>query len=112
MSAGDWKRFYQAVCDGDLPLVQHYVNAGIDVNYAHPEFFSTPLVAAMRGRQEEVALYLLRQGADPLRVSEVDGAAPVDLLGAADFPRLEEQLRAIGATARPRKNLWKRWLGW
>lgn len=32
MSAGDWKRFYQAVCDGDMRLVRHYIEAGIDVN--------------------------------------------------------------------------------
>ena len=52
MSAGDWKRFYQAVCDGDMRLVRHYIEAGIDVNYAHPEFFSTPLVAAIRNQRE------------------------------------------------------------
>ena len=76
MSAGDWKRFYQAVCDGDMRLVRHYIEAGIDVNYAHPEFFSTPLVAAIRNQREEVALFILQRGADPLRVSEVDGASP------------------------------------
>ena len=96
MSAGDWKRFYQAVCDGDMRLVRHYIEAGIDVNYAHPEFFSTPLVAAIRNQREEVALFILQRGADPLRVSEVDGASPMDLLATSNLPRLQEQLTAWG----------------
>lgn len=112
MSAGDWKRFYQAVCDGDMRLVRHYIEAGIDVNYAHPEFFSTPLVAAIRNQREEVALYILQRGADPLRVSEVDGASPLDLLDTCDLPRLKEQLNRMGIAARPDRNFWKRWLGW
>lgn len=92
MSAGDWKRFYQAVCDGYMRLVRLYIEAGIDVNYAHPEFFSTPLVAAIRNQREEVALFILQRGADPLRVSEVDGASPMDLLATSNLPRLQEQL--------------------
>lgn len=112
MSAGDWKRFYQAVCDGDMRLVRHYIEAGIDVNYAHPEFFSTPLVAAIRNQREEVALFILQRGADPLRVSEVDGASPMDLLATSNLPRLQEQLDRMGIAARPARNFWKRWLGW
>ena len=112
MYAGDWKRFYQAVCDGDMRLVRHYIEAGIDVNYAHPEFFSTPLVAAIRNQREEVALFILQRGADPLRVSEVDGASPMDLLATSNLPRLQEQLDRMGITARPARNFWKRWLGW
>lgn len=88
MSAGDWKRFYQAVCDGDMRLVRHYIEAGIDVNYAHPEFFSTPLVAAIRNQREEVALFILQRGADPLRVSEVDGASPMALMARSNSPTL------------------------
>lgn len=64
MSAGDWKRFYQAVCDGDMRLVRHYIEAGIDVNYAHPEFFSTPLVAS-RSMGEAPSTSDTRSGSAP-----------------------------------------------
>lgn len=112
MSAGDWKRFYQAVCEGDLRLVQHYVDAGIDVNYAHPEFFSTPLVAAIRHQQEQVALLIFQHGADPQRISDIDGISPLEMLPAANLPALTQQIRAAGFTHPPRASWWKRWLGW
>jgi hypothetical protein len=28
MSAGDWKDFYKAACEGDLALVDYYADAG------------------------------------------------------------------------------------
>ena len=59
MSAGDWKDLFKAACEGDLALVRYHVDAGVDLNYAHPEFFSTPLVGAIRAKQEAVALFML-----------------------------------------------------
>ena len=47
MSGGDWKEFFKAAVDGDTALVEHHLAADIDVDYAHPEFLSTPLVAAI-----------------------------------------------------------------
>jgi hypothetical protein len=44
MSGGDWKEMFNAGCEGNLELVKYHVQAGVDVNFAHPEFLSTPLV--------------------------------------------------------------------
>lgn len=77
MSGGDWKEMFNAGCEGNLALVEHHVKSGVDVNYAHPEFLSTPLVAAILARQEAVALYLLDHGAHPTLPSEFDAATPI-----------------------------------
>ena len=49
----------------------------MDVNYAHPEFLSTPLVACILERQSESALLLLDSGADSMLHSEFDGMTPM-----------------------------------
>lgn len=77
MSGGNWKELYQAARGGDLELVRYHVQMGVDVNYAHPEFLSTPLVAAILAGQQEVAQYLLDNGADPHLMSEFDEVTPV-----------------------------------
>lgn len=78
MSGGNWKDLYLAAREGDLSIVRYHVERGVDVNYAHPEFMSTPLVAAILAGQQEVAQYLLDNGADPDLMSDLDGVTPVE----------------------------------
>ena len=77
MSGGNWKEMFNAACDGDLELVSYHVGRGVDVNYAHPEFLATPLVACILAGREAVALFLLDSGANPHLRSEFDGLTPV-----------------------------------
>lgn len=76
MSGGNWKEFYLAARDGDFELVRYHVLNGVDVNYAHPEFQSTALVAAILAGRLDVAQYLLDNGADPDLMSDMDGETP------------------------------------
>ena len=76
MSGGNWKEFYLAARNGDVELVRYHVQIGVDVNYAHPEFQSTALVAAILAGKHEVAQYLLDNGADPDLMSDMDGETP------------------------------------
>ena len=76
MSGGNWKEFYLAARDGELELVRYHVQIGVDVNYAHPEFQSTALVAAILAGQQDVAQYLVDNGADPDLMSDMDGETP------------------------------------
>jgi hypothetical protein len=99
-SGGNWKEMYLAGCAGDLALVDYHVKAGVDVNYAHPEFLSTPLVAAILAGQEAVALYLLDHGAMPDLPSEFDGATPVVAARRAGLRGVEDRLCELGV-ARP-----------
>ncbi|MEI2784681.1 MAG: ankyrin repeat domain-containing protein [Candidatus Nanopelagicales bacterium] len=78
MSGGNWKDFYLAAREGDLDLVKYHVQHGVDVDYAHPEFMSTALVAAIMARHQDVAQYLIDSGADPNLLSDLDELSPVE----------------------------------
>jgi ankyrin repeat protein len=101
---------FDAAVTGDLALVEYHVKAGVDINYAHPEFLSTPLVAAILARQEEVALFLLKSGANPNLPSEFDRATPIQAARQVGLPKLEEELIRLGATPLPPEPGRKHWL--
>jgi uncharacterized protein len=73
MSGGNWKELYYAARDGDVELVRYHCQMGVDVNYAHPEFLSIPVVAAILAGQQPTAQCLLDHGADPDLISDFDG---------------------------------------
>ena len=110
MSGGNWKEMFNAGCEGDLALVDYHVSAGVDVNYAHPEFLSTPLVAAILAGQQEVALYLLSHGARPGLPSEFDGVTPLQAARQAGLPAVEERLLAMGVAPLPAPAPRRGWL--
>jgi ankyrin repeat protein len=101
MSGGNWKEMFNAGCDGDLALVQYHVKAGVDVNYAHPEFLSTPLVAAILAGQADVALYLLDHGAIPDLPSEFDGMTPMQAALHMKLSAVQARLHALGVALPP-----------
>jgi uncharacterized protein len=94
---GNWKELFQAACDGDLELLAYHVKAGVDVNYAHPEFLSTPLVACILQGQSAAALYLLAHGANPHLLSEFDGQTPLQAARQHGLRDVESRLLALGA---------------
>ncbi len=97
MSGGDWKEMFHAACEGDLQLLAHHVRSGVDVNYAHPEFLATPLVASILAKQEASALYLLEHGADPHLLSEFDGLTPAQAAQQLGLLQVQQRLRELGA---------------
>ena len=101
MDGGNWKEMFNAACDGDLELVKYHVRSGIDLNYAHPEFLATPLVACTLAGHEHVALYLLEAGANPHLLSEFDGLTPIQAARQAGLAALEEKLVHLGVTLPP-----------
>lgn len=110
MDGGNWKELFSAACEGDLELVKYHVTRGVDINYAHPEFLSTPLVACTLAGQEAVALYLLAAGANPGLHSEFDAMTPIQAARLVKLPGLEAKLAQMGAVvpapvvAQPRLN--------
>jgi ankyrin repeat protein len=110
VSGGNWKEMFNAAVDGDLALVEYHVKSGVDVNYAHPEFLSTPLVACILAGQEHVAHYLLNAGANPALPSEFDGLTPIQATRQVGLATLEARLVAMGVTpppaAAPRTTRW------
>ena len=75
MSGGDWKDMFAAACRGDVELVRFHVEAGVDVNYAHPEF----------------------QGADPTLISVADQLTPLAAAKQSALPALEHRHTLLGA---------------
>lgn len=65
MSAGDWKELYDACEKGDISLVKYHLEMGVDQNYQHPEFLTTPLIESVRAQKLEVVEMLMAYGADP-----------------------------------------------
>ena len=110
MSGGNWKEMFNAGCEGDLALVDYHVKAGVDVNFAHPEFLSTPLVAAILAGQEAVAMYLLDRGALPHLPSESDGVTPVQAARQAGLRAVEDRLCAMGIARPPTQAEPRGWL--
>jgi uncharacterized protein len=101
MDGGNWKEMFAAACEGDVELVAYYVKNGVDINYAHPEFLSTPLVASILARQETIALFLLSQGANPLLFSEFDGLRPIQAAVQVGLKNVEARLLELGAPIPP-----------
>lgn len=110
MSGGNWKEMFDAAVAGDLGLVEYHVKCGVDVNYAHPEFLSTPLVAAILAGQEAVARYLLDAGANPGLPSEFDGVTPVQAARQAGLAALEARLVELGAAPLPPAEARRSWV--
>lgn len=93
MSHGDYKAFFAAACAGDVTLVEHHLDAGVDVDFIHAELQSTALVAAIEEKREEVALLLLDRGASPTLRSPLEGMTPIDAARVAGLVRVVERLR-------------------
>lgn len=110
MSAGNWKEMFSAACAGDLALVEYHVKAGADLNYAHPEFLGTPLVASILAGQEAVALFLLENGASPTLWSEFDGATPIQAAIKMRLGRVESRLLELGASRPEEPTASRSWL--
>lgn len=93
---GDWKEMFQASCDGDIELLRFHVGNGVDVNYVHPEYLSTPLVACILAGRADSALFLLDSGADPAALSELDGLTPLQAAHSIGLTPVLERLDAMG----------------
>jgi ankyrin repeat protein len=109
MSGGNWKEMFSAACDGDLDLLDYHVKAGADINYAHPEFLATALVASILAKQEDAALYLLSHGANPHLLSEFDGLTPAQAALQTGLVRVQRRLQELGATPAEPPQAPQRW---
>jgi len=72
-SGGDWKALYDAAENGDLDEVRRWLDAGVDPNYQHPEYGTTPLIGAAEKGQLGAVKLLVQRGARADVVSEWDG---------------------------------------
>lgn len=99
MEHGNWKSMYEAACLGDLELVRYYFDAGVDVDYIHPEVMSTALVSTIVAGQQEVALFLLERGADPTLLSPWEDMNPIQAAHHAGLESVQARLSALSPPA-------------
>ncbi|WP_397536152.1 ankyrin repeat domain-containing protein [Roseateles sp.] len=125
-AGGNWKEMFNAACEGDIELLRYHVDSGVDIDYAHPEFLSTPLVACILARQQASAELLIERGANIHLRSEFDeGMTPLQAARSVGLHALEARLLALGATATldvaaaastraasaGKRGWWRTWLG-
>ncbi len=79
MSGGDWKAMFKGVQEGDLGLVEFYLNQGIDPNYQHPEYMASALVESIRFNHLDITRFLLENGANPEVVEDFEGDTPLSV---------------------------------
>jgi len=79
MSAGDWKDMIYAIQDGDIDLVRYHMQRGVNPNYQHPEFMTTPLIECIYHDRLEIAQFLLKSGADPSLCIGFSSDSPLSL---------------------------------
>ena len=82
--------------------MRYHVEYGVDVNYQHPEFLTTPLIASIERGQHLITEYLLKHGADPhLRAGFSTDTAFV-------VARKLKNVQALALLQPYRKSLWTR----
>jgi uncharacterized protein len=101
MSSGNWKELFDAACAGEMDLVRYHIRSGVNINHIHPEYFGTILVACILAKQQDVALELLANGANPHQYSELDGMRPLQAAKQAKLRVVEQELLHLGAQELP-----------
>jgi len=107
---GDWKDMLSAIQEGRLALVKYHIENGINPNYQHPEFLTTPLIESIVCNHIEITRYLLENGADPdLRI----GLSTDSPLSVARSTKNKAMIQLIKAhLPRTSFSFFRRWMIW
>ena len=90
---GNWKDLVKAICDADgssgrdsgsdtdaaLAIVRYHLECGVDPNFQHPEYMTTPLLEAVRVGHANIVSLLLKHKADPTLAGDLDDVTPMEL---------------------------------
>lgn len=63
----------------DIELVKMYIRMGVNPNYQHPEFGISPLIESIRLGNNEIARFLLENGADPSLKEDFGPETPLSM---------------------------------
>jgi hypothetical protein len=76
---GNVKELCTAASEGKVDIVKYHLDMGMDPNFQHPEFMTTPLIEAARfGRTAVVQLLLERGKADPTVTADFEGCTALE----------------------------------
>ena len=96
LAGGDWKALYEAAKTGKLDEVQRWLAAGVDPNYQHPEFGTTPLIAAAEAGQLGSVQALVAGGASVAVASDWDGWTALEAAEKSGHPAVARWLDTQG----------------
>jgi ankyrin repeat protein len=86
---------YQSAVRGDLEMVDLLVACGAAVNVTRVPSLDTPLVVALRKKQDRVAAFLLRHGAD-VELRNPEGQSPLHMAAATGCTAALEEMLIAG----------------
>ena len=79
MSHGNWKDLFKAASEGNLQLIRGHLKNGVDPNYQHPEYFTSPVFEAIRNGQLDALKILLEDGGSPTLPEESTDKTPLEV---------------------------------
>lgn len=112
MAAGDWKDMLSAIHAGNINLVRYHIEAGVNPNYQHPEFLTTPLIESIIVGEYEITVYLLSVGADPTLKAGFSEDSPLSVAKQQGDPRMIQLVKSYLPEEKGLlQRLKERWLG-
>jgi ankyrin repeat protein len=96
---GDWKDMFFGVQNNDFDLVRYYIRLGIDLNYQHPEFLTSPLIESIRCKHWQMMEFLLENGAFPYLKEAESNKSPLEIARLLDFEEAIRLLKKFGVTS-------------
>ena len=100
MSHGDFKAFFAAACAGDVELVRHHLDAGVDVDFVHPEDDLSAwddLLYPMYARRVQVHVH---RALDEISFAQLSACQAQHLALPAGYPCAQVQRSAFDFTGR------------
>ncbi|TAE47766.1 MAG: ankyrin repeat domain-containing protein [Cytophagales bacterium] len=90
---GDWKDMFFGVQNNDFELVRYHICMGVDLNYQHPEFLTSPLIESIRFQYLEMTKYLLDNGAKPDLKEAESNKTPLEIAKLLGYDNLYKLLQ-------------------
>jgi ankyrin repeat protein len=69
-----YQEFFNAIKNNDLEKVKHYLSLGVNINATFNG--SSPLISAIENKHQDIAIYLINQGAD-VNLTDYLGTSPL-----------------------------------
>ena len=78
---------------GDIDLVRYHIHEGVNLNYEHPEYMTTPLMEGVVRSNYNIVELLLQSGADPTIRTGWDDKSPLDVAIASKNEKIIELIK-------------------
>lgn len=94
-SGGNWKDLVKAADQGDANVVRFHLSCGVDPNFQHPEYFTTPLCTAIRAGHLDIVQILVEGGSDPELIEELSCDSPLEIARQMQQHKIVDYLNTV-----------------